>query len=486
MAFFFVGCSSSVNALSREGAAALDASVDSGQETGSSTPLTFPSCPTMAGAPAAVGPLPTTAQVAYQRSELAAFVHFGLQTFDGTEQGDPSKDVPALFNPTNLDASQWANALKGASFSDVMLVVKHATGFCLWPSAYTDYSVKSSPWKNGKGDVVREFADAMRAAGMNVSLYLSPLDQHYPSSSSSYEGYFRNQLTELLTNYGPVYQIEFVGLTPPALDWAGIARLAKQLQPNILVWMGPEIATTGADVRYLGNQNGRASRTTSSIFNVPNGGPTNAWYPADAPVSDRGGSWFWHLNDSVMSLASLQTTYFDTVGMNVTLRLNVPPSTIGRFDTTDVSLLQDFGTWYASLYKTNLAQGQPVTADSTWATTGFDAAKAVDGDICTYWAAASGKQSGRIEVAPDAATTFHLISIREPIELGERTTSYHVEFKQNGTWNKAPSDASGTQIKGTVIGQRQLWQLNQTTADAVALVIDTAKDVPAIAEFGLY
>ena len=158
----------------------------------------------------------------------------------------PPLDTPSLFNPTNLDASEWVAALKAAGFRQAKLVVKHTTGFCLWPSAYTDYSVKNSPWKNGQGDVVRDFTDAMHAAGMSVAFYLSPLDDHYPSSSADYETYFRNQLTELLTNYGPVYEIEFNGYqAPTALDWAGIVQLAHRLQPEVLVYTGAEIAADG-------------------------------------------------------------------------------------------------------------------------------------------------------------------------------------------------------------------------------------------------
>ena len=470
-------CSTSVNALYREGS-------DSGH-----LPIITPiqSCPVLAGGPAGVQPLPSAPQVAHQRTEVTAYIHFGLNTFDGTEYGDSSQDTPALFNPTNLDATQWVSALDEAGFHDAMLVVKHSTGFCLWPSAYTDYSVKNSPWKNGLGDVVKEFTDAMRAAGMRIGYYVSPADQHFPDSSPDYETYYKNQLTELLTNYGPVHEIYIIGdpsLT--SLDWKGIAALAKRLQPNILVWIGPEMATTGADVRYIGNQNGRASRTTSSIADVPNGGPSNVWYPADAPLSDRGSSWFWHSDGTVISLDSLKTDYFDTVGMNTTLILNVPPSTTGQFDTPDINLLQQFGSWYSSLYKTDLLRNQSATADSTWANAGFDASKGVDDDVCTYWAAASGKTTARLEVTPASPITFQLISIREPIELGERSTGYHVEIKRNGTWNTAPTDASGAQIQGTVIGERQLWQLNSTSADAIALVIDSARDVPAIAEFNVY
>jgi alpha-L-fucosidase len=448
----------------------------------------FPSCPAATGAPSGVAPIPTPAQVAFQRTELTALLHFGLNTFDGTEYGNAAVDTPSLFNPTNFDAGEWVAALKEAGFRQARLVVKHATGFCLWPSAYTDYSVKNSPWKNGQGDVVRDFTDAMHAAGMRVAFYLSPHDDHFPSSSADYETYFRNQVTELLTNYGPVYELEFTGYqAPTTLDWAGIIQLAHRLQPETLVYLGPEIAAAGADLRFLGDESGQASRSTSSIGDVPNGGPSNVWYPAEAPVSDRGlNTWFWHPNNAVISLANLQSIYFATVGMNTTLVLNVPPATTGQLDTPDVSLLGQFGSWYTALYATNLVKGLPVSADSTWANPGFEAAKALDGDLCTYWAAAAGQTAARLQVTPPAPLTFSVISLREPIELGERVTAYHVELEQNGTWNTAPTDTSGATVAGTVIGQRQLWRLPTTTAQAIALVIDDARDVPAIAELSLY
>jgi len=446
------------------------------------------SCPAQAGAPAGVAPLPTPKQVALQRVETMAYVHFGVSTFDGGTTPPAS-----LFNPTDLDVTQWVRELKNAGFGEVILVVKNRTGFCLWPSAYTEYSVRNSPWKNGKGDVVREFTDAMHAAGMRVAFQIAPADDNFPSTSSGYEAYFRNQLTELLTLYGPVYEIELPGDSVSiAIDWAGIADLAHQLQPEVVVWIGPEFATTGVDARFLGSQSGVSARSTSSIASVPNGGPTNVWYPAEGEVSThvQGGinAWFWAPNQSVISLSTLQSDYFNTVGRNTTLVVNVPPSRTGQFDAPDVDLLRQFAIWRASLYTTNLVHGQPltVTADSTWESPGFDTTKAVDDNACTYWAAASGKTSARLEATLSSSIAFTVISIREPIELGERTTAYHVEIRQNGTWNKAPTDISGTTIAGTVIGQRQLWQLNSTTAEAIALVIDSAKDVPAIAEFGVY
>jgi alpha-L-fucosidase len=463
-----------------------------GSSTSNSSPATSTPgiCKTPSGGPAAVGPVPSAAQLAYQRTELTAFIHFGMATFDGTEQGKMSVDVPSLFNPSNLEAAtvaDWVKALKGAGIGQAMLVAKHSTGFCLWPTKTTDFSVKSSPWMNGNGDVVKLFTDAMHAAGLKVALYLAPWDQSYPSSKADYETYLKTQLTELLTNYGPVYEIEFDGFNAPTtnVDWKSVFQLAKQLQPDVLVWAGPEIVQTGAvpDLEWIGNENGKANRRTSSL-DTGNCGGGNTWCPYECNVSDRVPNWFWHPNQLPMSIDTMQSIYFATVGMNCTLIFNVPPTTTGQLDSADVGLLGEFGTWYSSLYKTNLLAKQPATASSTWANAGFDAAKAVDGDICSYWAAASGSTTGRLEVTPASPIALNLISIREPIEIGERVTSYHVEIKQNGEWNKTPLTPLGSKIQGTVIGQRQLWQVAPTTAEAIALVIDSAKDVPAIAEFG--
>jgi alpha-L-fucosidase len=411
-----------------------------------------------------------------------AYIHFGLATFDQSPAAPASE-----FNPTGFDARQWVSALASAGFHQVVLVAKHYDGFCLWPSAYTDYSVKASPWRGGQGDVVREVTDAARAAGLRVGLYLSPWDENFPSTSGDYEVYLRNQVTELLSNYGPIAEIKFPGNHAPAVDWAGIARLAHELQPETLVWMGPEIATSGVDVRYIGNQTGLAARSTSSVADVPNGGPSNVWYPADAEVPDRSaGLWFWTSTSSAIRLSELKPIYFTSVGRNTTLMLNISPATNGLLDPDELDLLRQFGTWQEDLYRTNLLRDQPIVADTTWASAGFAATRALDDDLCTSWAAASDATSARLEVTPRSPITFTVISIREPIESGERATAYHVELRQNGIWNTTPTDASGVTMAGTVIGERQLWQLDPTTADAIALVIDAARGVPAIAELGAY
>jgi alpha-L-fucosidase len=465
----------------------------SGGATGSGTGGTggILSCPSLPGAPTGTAPLPSAAQLSYQRTEMTAFIHYSLATYDGSEQGNPS-DSPSIFNPTKLDATsvgQWVSSLQAAGFRQAMLVTKHSSGFTLWPSKYTDYSVKSSPWMSGKGDVVQLFTDAMHTSGMRVALYLSPWDQKYPSSKSDYITYFKNQITEILS-YGPAYEIEFDGAQSGTLgpfDWKSVFQFIKQAQPNILIWSGPEIAALGAtpDLQWIGNENGQASRTTSSLDTIYCGGG-KTWCPFECNISSHTPHWFWHPGESPMALADMQKVYFRTVGMNCTLNFNVPPSQTGEFDPKDLTLLQQFGSWYSGLYKTNLLKGQPATADSTWSAAGFEAAKATDDDLCTYWAAASGKTSAQLTVTPASPITINLISIREAIELGERVTKYHVEIQQNGTWNTAPTDNSGTKIQGTVIGNRQLWQLGGTSAQAVRLVIDSAKDSPAIAEFSVY
>lgn len=462
-----------------------------GGSTGGSaggSPGTARVCPSVSGGPTSTGPTPSAAQLAYQRTEMTAFIHFGMATFDGTEQCTPTDPV-SLFAPTKLDATsvgQWVTSLKEAGFRQAMLVTKHSCGFTLWPSKYTDYSVKNSTWK---GDVLQLWTDAMKANDMRIAIYVSPWDQHYPSSKADYETFFKNQLAELMA-YGTSVEFEFDGFNSPTggnVNWKNVYAFIKQSQPNTLIWAGPEIVHTGAtpDLQWIGNENGMGSRSTSAL-DTSNCGGGNTYCPFECNTSSHRPEWFWHPNSSAMSLTDMQKVYFQTVGMNCTLNFNIPPSKTGEFDPKDVSLLQQFGDWYSGLYKTDLVKGQPATADSTWSTAGFEAANAVDDDLCTYWAASSGKTTGRLEVTPASPVTANLISIREAIELGERVKKYHIEIKQNGTWNTAPTDKSGAKVQGTVIGNRQLWQLNGTKIEAIALVIDSAKDTPAIAELGVY
>jgi alpha-L-fucosidase len=487
VAFAVDGAADAPYQASSGGAGAMDGGTGAGGAAGASG---VRMCSIVPGAPAGTPPLPSPAQLAYQRNELTAAIYYGMPTYEGTEACSAFTS-PSLFAPTKLDATsvgEWASALKGAGFGQSMLVAKYQCGFCLWPSAFTDYSVAKSPWQDGKGDVVALWTDAVHASGMRAGLAMTAMDVSFRSDKTDYETYFKNQLGELL-RYGPIQEVAIDSFNASAtVDWKAVLRTIKEAQPDALIWTGPELAKIGAipDVQWIGNESGTANRTTSSL-DTTNCGQGSTWCPYECNISSYRPSWFWHPGGSPMTLSTLQQVYFQSVGMNCTLNLGVPPSGTGELDPKNLKLLQDFGTWYASLYRTNLLAGQPATADSTWASPGFAASQAVDGDLCTYWAAASGATTGRLEVTLAAPVGAGLISIREAIELGERVQKYHVELKQNGVWKTAPVDASGKKLQGTVVGNRQLWQLDKTsTIEAVALVIDAAKAPPAIAELGVY
>ncbi|HVT09187.1 MAG TPA: alpha-L-fucosidase [Polyangia bacterium] len=437
--------------------------------------------PVLSGAPSPtpVPPIPSPAQLAWQTQELSAFLHFGLGTFTGKEIGDGT-DSPSLFNPTALDARQWMTALRGAGFRQAMLTAKHHDGFCLWPTKCTSYSVAASPFRGGQGDVVREFVDAAREANVRVALALSPLDNHEPTyGTPAYAAVFQCQLTELLTSYGAVDEIwMWQQPSAPNLDWVAIHDLVHRLQPNALLEMANLPPTTANDVHAFFDSSPVADR---SSVETPSDAPTaRTWIPAETASSIRP-SWFWHAaeDSQLKPPATLVTMYMNAVGRNSVMRLNVPPNTAGLLPDPDVAALGQFGADVAALYRANLAEGRPSTADSTFdGGPAYQAASAVDGNPTTYWAAAAGARSARLEVSLDGTRAFALISLQEPIALGERTTQYHVDARVNGAWTTVAS--------GTAIGERKLFQVDPVTADAVALVITAARGAPAISELGLY
>ena len=442
---------------------------------------TAPDAPAPVAGPPAVRPLPTRDQAAYQRLERIAFFHFGPNTYVDSEFGDGNAD-PSVFNPTELDARQWMAVLKSAGFKLGMLTAKHHDGFCLWPTKCGEYNVAKSPWKNGQGDVIKEFTDAARAAGIKVGLYLSPLSNHAADSSGA-PGYFdklKCMLTEVLSNYGEVSEVWFDGNLAPRGDWNEVVALVRRLQPRVVIQMGPEIAVMNADIRWVGNEAGIAPPGTASV-QTRNGTPV--WYPAECDVSIRPG-WFHHdsQDSQVKSVNQLLDIYFKSVGRNCPLLLNIPPDQRGLIAAPDVARMMEFGNALASIFRTNQARGQAATADSVFADApDFAAARAVDDNLGSYWAAAGGKTAGRLEIDLGASKSFTVVSIQEPIQLGERSTKYHVEIQAEGadTWTTIGS--------GTVIGTRNLLRLGSPqAARKLALVIEQARAVPAIAELAVY
>jgi len=465
-------------------------------------PLLLPSAMTLAGAacyekagpvlgsparlpvPESAAPAPSAAQVAWQAQEMTAFIHFGMNTFTHKEQGDGT-DSPTSFNPTAFDARQWVTALRNGGFKEAMLTAKHHDGFCLWPTKCTKYSVAASPFRAGEGDVLREFVDAAHEGNVKVGFALSPYDRHDPAyGTSAYLSVFTCELTELLTNYGPVDEI-WLWQAPgsPPFDWVMIRDVVRKLQPQTLLEMANTAAPALAnDVRAiaLGAPGPLPTPSDQSSLQYPGTSKSASYIPAEAVYSTRP-SWFWHATEDaqVKTTEQLLGLYFDTVGRNSLWRLNVPPDTRGLLPDPDVAVLNQLGTAIAALYRTNVAASQVATADSVFGDLApYGPGAAVDGDLETYWAAAAGATTARLEVDFGRPRAFDLVSLQEAIALGERITEYHLEARNNDVWT--------TIATGTVIGERKLYQLAPVTADRVALVVSGSRAAPAISELGVY
>ena len=294
--------------------------------------------------------LPTERQIAHAALEYYGFVHFGINTLTGAEWGTGTED-PAIFNPAGLDTDQWAKAMADGGMKGAILTAKHHDGFCLWPSAYTEHSVKNSPWRDGQGDIVKEFSDSCRKYGLKVGFYLSPWDMHEPSygTGEGYDEYYTRQLRELLTNYGEVSFVWFDGANGEGpngkrqeYDWDSYYGLVRELQPNAVTC----VAGPTPDVAWVGNEEGLAKGNVSSIRNR---GGRLIWAKSECDVSIRPG-WFYHEDEQPKELDQLMHIYYNSVGMNCALLLNVPPNKEGLFDQKDVDRLLEFRRGIDKIY----------------------------------------------------------------------------------------------------------------------------------------
>ncbi|HPJ99508.1 MAG TPA: alpha-L-fucosidase, partial [Candidatus Hydrogenedentes bacterium] len=344
--------------------------------------------------PAPCAPVPTAEQLAWQRDELSMFVHFTVNAFTDREWGDGTED-PKIFNPVELDCEQWARVAKETGFKLVILTTKHHDGFCLFPSDYTEHDIANAAWKDGRGDLVREFVEACRKYGLKVGFYLSPWDRHEPkyADNAAYDEHFRNQLTELLTRYGPVSEVWFDGAGGEGhvYDWQSYYALIRRLQPRAL------IAICGPDIRWVGNEDGFARENESSVQMRDD---EEVWYPAECDVSIRPG-WFWHKqqDDQVKSLEHLLDIYYRSVGRNSGLLLNVPPNDKGLFCELDIRRLKEWRAALDETFATDFAAGQPAVASNVrGGDEAFGPARALDGDIDTYWATDDDVRTASLEV----------------------------------------------------------------------------------------
>ncbi|XP_030473337.2 alpha-L-fucosidase 1-like [Syzygium oleosum] len=447
--------------------------------------------------PLPVLPLPSFSQLQWQQREIIMFLHFGVNTFTDSEWGTGHED-PAIFDPVGLDASQWVSAAADAGISLMILTAKHHDGFCLWPSKYTDHSVESSHWKGGKGDVVREFVDAAKARGVDAGLYLSPWDRHEPryGHNLEYNEYYLAQLQELLTKYGSVREIWFDGakgsdapnMSYYFTDWFS---MVKELQSSINIF-----SDAGPDVRWVGNENGFAgttcwatiNRTALSIGNASivgylnTGDPRGTDYlPPECDVSIRKG-WFWHKSQSPKELSKLLQIYYNSVGRNCVLLLNVPPNTTGLISETDVHRLKELRNALDTIFSVNLAEKCSVKASSRRGGKdgGFGPENVLDSDhLWTYWAPRD-EDDGEdhwIEMrATDGGLRFNVVRIQEAVGLGQRIKRHEIYV-------------DGKMIaQGTTVGHKRLHRLKGGVVhgSVVRVRITESKGLPLISSIGLH
>ncbi|WP_138494599.1 alpha-L-fucosidase [Paenibacillus pinistramenti] len=478
---------------------------------------------------------PSPRQLAWQSLEFYAFIHFTVNTFTDREWG-LGDESPSLFNPSDLDARQWAEACKAAGMKGLILTCKHHDGFCLWPSSVTEHSVKNSPWRGGQGDLVREVSDACREAGLKFGIYLSPWDRHEPSygDSDAYNEYFVHQLTELLTGYGELFSVWFDGACGEGpngkrqvYDWDRYYAVIRELQP------GAVISVCGPDVRWCGNETGHTRASEWSV--VPTSLQDNekiqaksqteddgsfagrinsdeddlgsrsiieqaevlVWYPAEVNTSIRPG-WFYHASEDnqVKSAEELMELYERTVGGNSALLLNLPPDRRGRIHEQDVRSLAGLGARIRALYSRNLAAGAAAKASASLdaehgpqlAVSGLAAdGSGADGG---GWSAPEGTEQAELEVDLGSAQTFNRIVLQEPIAQGQRIEAFRIEvLEDNLPEGELPEDAAAhwkTIYEGTVIGHKHICRFPAITARHLRLVIEQSRWCPALQNFAVY
>lgn len=455
--------------------------------------------------------VPSKRQLEWQKLELTAFIHFGMNTFMDKEWGDGKAD-PRQFNPAALDARQWVRVLKNAGFKQITLTAKHHDGFCLWPSAYTDYSVKSSPWKNGKGDVVKELSDACHAQGMRFGVYLSPWDRHSPfyGMGQVYDAYFEKQLTELLTNYGEVDEVWFDGANgegpngkKQVYNFAAYISLIRRLQPNAVIFgMGPDVRWIGTETGYgrntewsvvpsnAMNYDAIAANSQTDVAFAPQGNMMGddlgsreklygakglVWYPAEADVSIRDG-FFYHADQdaTVKSPEKLFDIYLNSVGKNGVLLLNVPPDKQGLITASDIKSLNGFKTLMDATFEKDLAAGAKAVSFSKG-----NPSAMTDSNPDTYFSPDIENDTTAImEIHLAKESSFDLLSLQEFIPDGQHVESWVLEYKEGNEWKEI--------TKGTTIGYKRLVRFPLVTASTIRFKILSARSKPEISALGLY
>lgn len=458
-------------------------------------------------APAPHGPVPSPAQMEWHRMEMNAFIHFTINTFTDLEWG-MGGESPNLFSPTDFDADQWTQALSDAGFKGVILTCKHHDGFCLWPSEFTEHSVKNSPFENGQGDIVKAVAAACQRRNLKFGIYVSPWDRNHPAyGTDEYIVYYRKQLKELFVNYGPIFEMWFDGANGGTgyyggsnerrtingssyYDWPGTLDSVRRLEPDVIFF-----SDAGPGVRWVGNERGVAGETnwnrisTDTLFAgkagieqlLNTGHPEGEnWVPAETDVSIRPG-WFYHAKEDslVKSPEKLFDIYLTSVGRGSTLLLNVPPDRRGLIHENDLASLKGFRALLDEAFAVNLADGASATADSWRGQSDmFDVSNVLDGDSSTYWATDDDKTTGTITIALKSPQMIRYVVLQEYIPLGQRVAKFDLEYLAGGDWLALAS--------ATTIGYKRIIRVDPVEASAIRVSIRESQACPLIESIRIY
>jgi alpha-L-fucosidase len=461
---------------------------------------------TAIGPPTPYGPVPSARQLLWHERELYGFLHFSVNTFNDKEWGY-GDESPAVFDPTDFDADQIVGVAKGAGMKGLILTAKHHDGFCLWPSKLTEHSVRNSSWRGGRGDVVREIGDACRRQGLAFGVYLSPWDRNHPDyGRPAYLDYYRGQLRELLSGYGPIFEVWFDGANGgdgyyggaretrtidrrSYYDWPRTEALVRELQPEASMF-----SDAGPDVRWVGNEKGRAGDPSWATLNRDDFAPGEAdearlnrgdrpgthWLPAECDVSIRPG-WFYHPSedDKVRSALDLLDLYYASVGRGASLLLNVPPDRRGRIAEPDERALRGLRGLLDATFGVDLARSASARASNVRGNSPrFAAGNVLDGRPDTYWSTDDAVTTPELVLSLGHSTTFNVASLREYLPLGQRIEDWALDAWQGDAWRPFAT--------GTAIGSRRLWRGADVTTSRVRLRIAKSPVCPALSELALY
>ena len=454
--------------------------------------------------PEPYGPLPSERQLAWHEIEYYMFVHFTVNTFTDKEWGY-GDEKESVFNPSELDCRQWAKVARDAGMKGIIITAKHHDGFCLWPSAFTGHSVKNSPWRDGKGDVLRDLRNACDEYGLKMGVYLSPWDRNSAVyGTSEYLVYYRSQLNELLTNYGDLFEVWFDGANggdgyyggaretrtidnKTYYDWTTTHKIVRELQPSSVMF-----SDAGPDIRWVGNENGMGSLTNWCLLKkdemYPGGDFSkilgeghedgNYWVPAEVDVSIRRG-WFYHMSqDSVVRTAeNLLELYYSSVGRNCNLLLNVPPDRRGLLHINDVKSLMAFKELREKEFTSEIARGKKVVSSSVRGKD-YRSPNVNDGDPETYWSTPDNITSASLTFDLGTDTEINRILLQEYIKLGQRVRKYAVDVLVDGQWKQI--------IEGTTIGYKVIRRFPVVKTSRIKVTFSDSKACPLISNIELY